>query len=307
MKKKTVVLVTLLTVVLISVASYALYQNWKISLTKIPPKVPANLIAKPISSTEVELTWKDKSNNENGFLIYRDGINIAQLPANSSQYLDSERRPATNYSYEIKAYNQAGESGIIMVSVKTLNPPIVVWIDQIGVHDNGEDFLRDRDGGEINVGIIVTDGKTTTQTRLPDNGFYHLKGDEVTDVKLQVFSTKEVGEYLRVVAIGYENDGGSGEQLIYKVMDKATKSYIGGPISILLTLSGIDFTSIFSDIFGADDDWLGTYVSAWESDSNWGVGRYIDISSKNKDGNVGLRLWFRVVSPAYDYSSEKVP
>ena len=274
---------------------------------KIPPKAPSDLTAKQLSATEVELTWKDNSNNEIGFLLYRDGKKVADLPENRKNYVDSKLKPGTTYSYEIKAYNQADESDVVICSVKTLNPPIVVWIDQIGVHDNGEEFLRDFDGGEISVGVIVTDGKTTTKIRLPSEGFYHLRKDEITSVKLQVFSTEEVGEYLRVVAIGYEDDGGSGEQLMYKLMDIATKSYIGGPTSILLTLSGIDFTSIFSEIFGAEDDWLGTYVSEWTSDHNWGVDRYTDVSCKNKDGNVGLRLWFRIECPVYDYSSEKAP
>ena len=292
-------------IVLITFAGYAVYENWKISMTKIPPKAPVNLTAKPITATTMELTWKDTSRNENGFVIYRDGIVTANLSENAKKYVDVALRPATNYKYQIEAYNQAGKSDIVTALVRTLNPPIVVWIDQIGVHDNGEDLLRDLDGGEINVGVVITDGKTTTQIRLPNEGYYHLKDDGVTDVKFRVFSTAEVGDYLRVAAIGYENDGGSGEQLLYKVMDIATKSYIGGPASKLLTLSGIDFTSIFSQLFGAEDDWLGTYVSAWQNDSNWGVGRYIDIESKNKDGKVGLRLWFRVECPVYDYSLEK--
>ena len=297
----------LIAVAFIVLGGYLWYSNWKTEIMKVPPKAPINFIAKPISSTQVKLIWKDNSNNENGFAIYRDGISIAELPENSAQYVDSGRRPTTNYRYEIKAYNQVGESDVVICSAKTLNPPIVVWIDQIGVHDNGEEFLRDFDGGEISVGVIVTDGKTTTKIRLPNEGFYHLRKDEITSVKLQVFSTEEVGEYLRVAAIGYEDDGGSGEQLMYKLMDIATKSYIGGPTSILLTLSGIDFTSIFSEIFGAEDDWLGTYVSEWASDHNWGVDRYIDVNCKNKDGNVGLRLWFRIECPVYDYSSEKAP
>ena len=92
---------------------------------QIPPKAPSDLIAKPTSATQVSLTWEDNSNNEIGFLLYRDGEKVAELQKNTRSYVDSGRRPATSYRYEIKAYNQAGESDIVVCSVKTLNPLLI--------------------------------------------------------------------------------------------------------------------------------------------------------------------------------------
>ena len=286
-----------------------MYSNWKTSIMQIPPKAPSGLIAEPLSAIQVKLTWKDNSNNENGFLLYRDGKRVIELPENTKRYVDTKLRPGTSYSYEIKAYNQAGESDTILCSVKTLNPPIIVWLDKIGVHENGEEgeLFREFGNGEVHVGVVITDNITTMQNNLPKKDCYSLKRDEVVAVGAKVFDTKEIGEYLRVVVIGYEEDGGFGEQLIYKALDIATGSYIGMPTSILFTLSGVDFTKIYSDIFGAEDDWLGTYVSEWTSSDNWGVGRYVDIKCKKDDGDVGLRLWFRVECPVYDYTSEKTP
>lgn len=308
MRKGIIVLAVVLALLLIGFAVSILYENWKADLMRKPPETPTNLIAKPISATQVELTWEDNSNNELGFRVYRDGVVIADLKENTEKYEDMKLRPSTNYRYEIEAYNQVAKSDIIMCLVKTLNPPITVWIDKIGVHENGEEgeLLRELGRGEVYAGVIVTDNKTAIKTNLPDKGHYSLNRDEVTLVGVKVFDTKEVGEYLRIAVVSYEDDGGFGEQVIFKALDMATKSYIGGPTSILLALAGVDFTKIFADIFGAEDDWLGTYVSEWTSTSNWGVGNYVDVRCKKADGDIGLRLWFRVECPVYDYASEKV-
>jgi hypothetical protein len=85
-------------------------------------------------------------------------------------------------------------------------------------------------------------------------------------------------------------------------LDFATGSAFGTPTSILLTLSGVDFSGIFADIAGADDDWLGSYVAEWTIDDNWGTGNYVDIECKRDNGNVGLRLWFSIECTVYNYS-----
>lgn len=123
-------------------------------------------------------------------------------------------------------------------------------------------------------------------------------------VRRLLFETEVVGDSLRLFATAYEQDGGFKEDVIYKVMNIATGSYIGTPTSLLLTLSGVDFSKIYADIFGAEDDWLGSYVSEWTVNDNWGVGKYIDIQCKRDNGNIGLRIWFRIVCPVYDYASE---
>lgn len=305
MGRGTLFIFLIVVLIILGFACLFLYNSWKISLMKIPPEAPVDLIAEALSATQVKLTWEDKSNNENGFILYRDSTVTVYLQENATEYIDSGLKPATEYQYAIKAYNQAGESDLIVCLAKTLNPPIIVWIDKIGVHDNGEEFFRDFDGGEIHVGIVVTDGDTTINNRLPTKDYYHLKKDEFRDIGTRIFYTEEVGEYLRLVVIGYENDGGFGEDLMYKMLDMATKSYMGGPTSLIFTLAGVDFTDIFSEIFGAEDDWLGTYVSEWTNSDDWGVGKYLDVRCKNEDGTECLRLWFTIECPVYDYSSKE--
>lgn len=63
------------------------------------------------SDITVNLSWNDRSNNETGFRVYRDGMLVIDLPANSTFYVDLFAGSATFvYSYRIAAYNAAGEA-----------------------------------------------------------------------------------------------------------------------------------------------------------------------------------------------------
>jgi hypothetical protein len=306
------ILILILAIAILSCGGYLLFENWKTQIMSRPPTTPGEFTAKPMSAIEIKLTWKDL-NNENGFILYRDGKTVEKLPANTTSYIDSGLRPATYFSYEIKAYNQIGESKTAKCSVKTFNPPIQIWLEKVGVHENGEeceafrelwDILQGKQvTGEVQMGFAATDGVVSSQNHLPDKKYYELKQDEVILTNFLLFDTNDVGDNLKFFATAYEQDGGFKEQLIYEALNIATGAYIGKPTSLFLTLAGIDFTKIYADIFGAEDDWLGSYAVEWNSSNNWGVGDYADIQCKRGNGNVGLRLWVKVVCPLYDYSS----
>ncbi len=58
------------------------------------------------------ITWTDRADNETGYRIYRNGVVIADLPPNTTTYVDvfavNSGVPVT---YGIEAYNDAGGSG----------------------------------------------------------------------------------------------------------------------------------------------------------------------------------------------------
>jgi alpha-tubulin suppressor-like RCC1 family protein len=75
---------------------------------------PSNLTATTISPSQINLSWQDDSNNEDGFEIYRsiDGINyalISTVNTNISFYSDTITPSLTIYYYRVRAFNTIGD------------------------------------------------------------------------------------------------------------------------------------------------------------------------------------------------------
>ena len=93
------------------------------------PNSPSLLSAKATSSSSIVLTWKDNSNNEDGFKIQRkegecDSTNswsqIAIKEANIKTHTNTGLTSNTTYSYRVRAYNAGGNSAYSnCASVKT--------------------------------------------------------------------------------------------------------------------------------------------------------------------------------------------
>lgn len=260
------------------------------------PAPPSNLSAEAVSYDVVVLQWIDNSENEEGFRIYRDNQLIETLYLNLTNYQDIGLKPATNYSYTIKAYNATGESQGCSTDVRTPNPPVTVTLDRIGVYDNREDRTRGTDG-EVYLYIVVSDGKKTTeQMRFPPQGqYYKLEKNETVDIGAIIFSADEVGDSLTLAIIGYEDDGGGIEPLLYKALGAAIESGIAGGAGGLLEAFDFSVGGLIARFFGAEDDWLGSYRQTWNQGNNWGIGRYSDIPLEDERGVQCLRLWFSIL------------
>lgn len=76
------------------------------------------------SSTSVNLSWNDNSNNERGFKIWKSNTRIATLGANVTSTTINNLTPNTTYTFEIRASNDNGNSAADYVTFKTLPPPI---------------------------------------------------------------------------------------------------------------------------------------------------------------------------------------
>ncbi len=80
-----------------------------------PPSAPSELSATAASSSLIDLTWTDNSNDETGFRVERrtGGGNFNQIAvpdANSTSYQDDTAQPSTTYTYRVRAANEAGGS-----------------------------------------------------------------------------------------------------------------------------------------------------------------------------------------------------
>jgi predicted phage tail protein len=84
----------------------------------VPPAAPANLAATAVSSSQINLTWADNDATEQGFKIERcsgagcsNFAQIAAVGANVTSYSNTGLAASTSYSYRVRAYNTAGDSG----------------------------------------------------------------------------------------------------------------------------------------------------------------------------------------------------
>lgn len=100
------------------------------SASTLLPADPTGLTSVVSAPTEITLAWSDNAANENGYRIERcsgSGCNafvqIAQLPSNSSQYVDAGLNSNTFYRYRLRAFNTAGTSAYTaIVSPNTFAP-----------------------------------------------------------------------------------------------------------------------------------------------------------------------------------------
>lgn len=148
-----------------------------------PPNAPTNLTLNVVSSTQINLTWTDNSNNESGFKIERkiEGgsyLEIASVGVNVTSYNDTSLSPNTKYYYKVIAYNSFGQSSSNEASATTLplgappNAPTnlnanvlscnkvqLIWTDN---SDNENGFRIERKEGSGTYIALVTLGSDTT-------------------------------------------------------------------------------------------------------------------------------------------------
>jgi len=122
----------------------------------IRPNAPTNLVSTVVSELQIDLSWADSSDNEDGFRIERKlgpgGLytEIATVGANVTTYQDTALTTNTQYCYRVRAYNTGGNSGYsnedcattypqtVVDPILTLNAPGIVDQDDmcIWIHQN---------------------------------------------------------------------------------------------------------------------------------------------------------------------------
>jgi titin len=164
-----------------SPAGVSLYSNVATAMPPVPPATPSNLRAVKITTNEIDLTWQDNSNNEQGFHVYRKTGSdttytlITNLPPKTTAYNDTGLVPGTQYDYHVEAYNVAGFNDFAGLTVTTVSLPpsqltakggsqsiTLSWTAPQGAATYNV-YRSTTSGGENNIPVI-TGLKTTTYT-----------------------------------------------------------------------------------------------------------------------------------------------
>ncbi len=97
--------------------------------TQKPPGIPASLSWPFYCEYEhdvtykvtIQLSWTDLGHDANGFRVYREGAQVADLPAATPTYKDSvDVTIGSQLSYSVEAYNDAGVSPRSSVTITSI-------------------------------------------------------------------------------------------------------------------------------------------------------------------------------------------
>ena len=95
------------------------------------PIAPSDLSATATPTSQINLSWTDNSSDEIGFKIERktgtDGIytHVATVAANVQTYSDTSLTAGTLYYYQVRAYNDSGDSDYSNEASATTSPKII--------------------------------------------------------------------------------------------------------------------------------------------------------------------------------------
>ena len=102
------------------------------TVAPVPPAAPTSLTATTASSSQINLSWTDNANNENGFRVEQstDGTNftqIATLGSNAVSFTVTGLSASTTYFYRVASFNGAGNSAFSNTASATTSatpPPL---------------------------------------------------------------------------------------------------------------------------------------------------------------------------------------
>ena len=115
-----------------------IWLAWAAALAPVPasfgqPLAPGGLVATPVSTTQINLTWTDNSADEQGFQIEQSPDSITFSPivvttSNVTAYAVTNLNPAIRYYFRMLAFNGAGNSPYSNTNYASTRTPWAQWL-----------------------------------------------------------------------------------------------------------------------------------------------------------------------------------
>ncbi len=130
------------------------------------PTAPSNLIATPISSSGIYLTWNDNSDNETGFEISSDNISV-EIGGHITSFKWGGLTPGQYMCFRVRAYNDAGHSEFTPYACSTTptvsSPPLAPTNLTLTSMGSTTIFLRWNDNSNDETGFEISNGVTSVK------------------------------------------------------------------------------------------------------------------------------------------------
>lgn len=264
--------------------------------TKTLPEAPTNLNVQSLSSSQMNLMWKDSSNNEEGFKIERrigttgSWLEIAAVGVNVTEYTDTKLSPNTAYYYRIRAYNSSGSSNYSNESYGTTVS--LIWQRNYGgnYYDATYYVQQTKDGGYF------------------ASGYTHSSNASYADmyvVKVDAYGNK----------VWEKSYGGGYNEIAYCAQQTKDGGYIVAGSTSSTSSGYADFYVLKLDSNG-NKVWERTYGGIYDDAANYiqqtldggyiVAGYTLSLGSGYADAYVvkidanGNRVWDRVYGGVYD-------
>jgi len=110
-----------------------------------PPTIPSHTRITRVFANQVDVSWRASSDDQavDGYIVRRDGLQIALVDGATTRYFDTSVAPSITYAYTIKAFDPSGNlsaaSDPATASTLDHNTPTVWW----GVATHSEGSLTD--------------------------------------------------------------------------------------------------------------------------------------------------------------------
>jgi fibronectin type 3 domain-containing protein len=201
-----------------------------IAISAIVPEAPSDLTANAVSTTQIDLAWRDNSSDEDGFILERardagftDSLQSFNLSAGTEFYQDTSLEADTAYYYRVTAFNAKGKSpSSNIASDATFEPDFLAPGNLKAQAEESDIVLYWEDNSDDETGFRI---ERAVDNRFTQGFFSKATGPDVTlykDLNLPA------GTYFYRVAAIYGSGVSEYSNVVSVMIDDSDDEGIGG-------------------------------------------------------------------------------